>query len=236
MANRKPIIISILASAVILVGLGFYDNLRSNNDLEIALDETSEISLDGPLTAEEQEVHNPIATNTMNPTAVFTTNKGVIELELFTDQMPITTGNFISLAESGFYDGTKFHRVIDGFMVQGGDPNSKSDDDSTYGTGGSDNIQDEFVAGELLTNTRGTIAMANTGQPNSGSSQFFINLGDNSPLDFDDNRQPASKHPVFGRVISGMEVVDTIGKTEVKPPANVPVDAIVIESVKIVQN
>src|SRR5690606_28397234 len=99
--------------------------------------------------------NNPISTNDMNPTAVIKTNMGTVELELFSDLMPITTGNFIALSESGFYNETKFHRVIDGFMIQGGDPNSKGNDESIYGTGGpEENVQDEFVAADHLSNTR----------------------------------------------------------------------------------
>ena len=171
----------------------------------------------------------------MNPTAIFNTNRGVIKLELYADQMPITVGNFVALAESGFYNETKFHRVIDGFMIQGGDPNSKGRNESIYGTGGpAKNVQDEFVQGELLTNTRGTIAMANTGQPNSGGSQWFINLVDNTGLDFD--KPPTqSKHPVFGRVTVGMDVVDAIGVVETKQ-GNIPVEPVVIESIEIVSN
>jgi len=170
-------------------------------------------------------------TKNMNPVAVIETNLGVIELELFEDVMPITAGNFIALAESGFYDGVKFHRVIDGFMIQSGDPNTKTDDIDSYGTGGSGTtIPDEHVKGELLTNTRGTISMANSG-PQSGSSQFFINLVDNINLDFD--KEPlSSKHPVFGRVISGMGVVDQIGQVETGA-GNLPVEDVVIETVTI---
>jgi peptidylprolyl isomerase len=106
------------------------------------------------------------------------------------------------LVSSGFYDGLKFQRVIPNFMVQGGDPLTKEADTSRWGTGGPGySIKDEFVSNPLLTNTRGTIAMANAG-PNTGGSQFFINVADNTFLD--------GKHPVFGRVISGMDVVDKI--------------------------
>ncbi|MCA9363921.1 peptidylprolyl isomerase [Candidatus Kaiserbacteria bacterium] len=168
----------------------------------------------------------------MNRIALFTTNKGIIEIELFEDLMPITTGNFITLAEDGFYDNTKFHRVIDGFMIQGGDPNSKTDNTTIYGTGGPGyTIDDEFVRDPLLSNVRGTIAMANTGQPNSGGSQFFINTANNTALDFD--KQPfTSKHAVFGRVIVGMDVVDAISKTETGD-RDLPVDPVIIESVTI---
>jgi peptidylprolyl isomerase len=119
--------------------------------------------------------------------------------------MPVTAGNFAKLAGSGFYDGTIFHRVIEGFMIQGGDPTGT-------GTGGPGyTIADEFVKGR--SNRRGTIAMANTGRPNSGGSQFFINLVDNTYLDWDDPRTP-SAHPVFGEVVEGMDVVDRIGKVK----------------------
>jgi peptidylprolyl isomerase len=187
-----------------------------------------------PLTLEEQEVTNPTNVNDMNPIAVMTTNYGVIELELFTDTMPVTAGNFISLAENGFYDGIKFHRVIPDFMIQGGDPLTKDDSQAPrWGTGGPGYaIADEHVSGEQLTNTRGTISMANSG-PNSGGSQFFINLVDNTFLDFD--KEPLqSKHPVFGRVVNGIDVVDTIGGVETQP-GDRPVEPVVIESVTIRQ-
>lgn len=136
---------------------------------------------------------------------LLTTTEGDIIIEL-ADNMPITTGNFIKLVEEGFYDGVIFHRVIDGFMIQGGDPQGT-------GTGGPGyTIEDEFVEGS--TNVRGSISMANTGRPNSGGSQFFINLVDNTFLDWD--KPPASsKHPAFGVVVEGMDVVDAIGKTQV---------------------
>ncbi|PJC56404.1 peptidylprolyl isomerase, partial [Candidatus Kaiserbacteria bacterium CG_4_9_14_0_2_um_filter_41_32] len=94
----------------------------------------------------------------MNPIAVFETTDGIIELELFKDIMPITAGNFEKLVSEGFYDGVKFHRVIDGFMIQGGDPNTKTPNVLTYGTGGPGYaIADEHIKSDLLTNVRGTI-------------------------------------------------------------------------------
>lgn len=227
----KMITMTVVGSALVLGGLIWWQSTKHPPEL---LTET-DVSIDGPLTAEEQKVNNPIIANDMNPTAIIKTNKGTFELELFADQMPITTGNFIALAEAGFYNDTKFHRVIDGFMIQGGDPNSKGTDESKYGTGGpGKTIQDEFVEGENLSNTRGTISMANTGQPNSGGSQFFINLVDNTGLDFD--KPPfTSKHPVFGRVIKGMEVVDQIGSVETKA-GDIPTDPVIVQSVTIVRN
>ncbi len=125
---------------------------------------------------------------------VMETTLGTIEIELFPD-MPITSGNFASLVQKGFYNGTIFHRVINGFMVQGGDPTGTGRGGPGYV------IRDEFAPGRK--NDRGTIAMANAG-PNTGGSQFFINLVDNHYLD--------GRHPVFGRVTGGMDVVDRIAK------------------------
>lgn len=165
-----------------------------------------------------------------NTTVVMKTNKGDITIELFTKDMPITAGNFLKLAQEDFYDGIKFHRVIDGFMIQGGDPNSKDDAKrAQWGTGGPGYaIEDEFVPG--FSNVRGTLSMANSG-PNSGGSQFFINTVDNVNLDYD--KQPlSSKHPVFGRVVSGMDVVDAISKVATGP-GDVPVEAVSIVDISV---
>ncbi|MBI4144619.1 peptidylprolyl isomerase [Candidatus Woesearchaeota archaeon] len=128
----------------------------------------------------------------MTTRVILETNHGDIEIELYQD-MPVTAGNFQKLVEKGFYDGVIFHRVIPNFMAQGGDPTGT-------GTGGPGyNIKDEFTGHN--SNDRGTIAMANAG-PNTGGSQFFINVGDNNFLD--------TKHPVFGKIVEGMDVVDEI--------------------------
>jgi len=123
------------------------------------------------------------------------TTMGDVKIELFEDTMPITAGNFRKLVEKGFYDGTTFHRVIAGFMIQGGDPEGTGMGGPGY------TIKDEFTKDNR--NARGTISMANAG-PNTGGSQFFINVVDNKGLD--------RKHPVFGRVVGGMEFVDAISK------------------------
>ena len=229
MANVRQIVTIMGVTALLIIAIGLWIE-QGNKEPEVVLKGVE--TLDGPLAPEELEVTQPLITNEMNRIANIITNKGVIKIELFEDQMPITTGNFIKLAEEGFYDNTKFHRIIQGFMIQGGDPNTRSDEVLTYGTGGPGyTIQDEFVEGELLTNKRGTIAMANTGQPNSGGSQFFINTVDNYSLDF--NKEPlTSKHPVFGRVVEGLDIVDTIAGTETGE-RDVPVEPIVIESVTI---
>ena len=129
----------------------------------------------------------------------FETNHGDIVINLY-DDMPITTGNFKNLVEQGTYDGVIFHRIIYGFMIQGGDPTGTG-----FGDPNIPNIQDEFTHADGNKNDRYTISMANSG-PNTGSSQFFINLIDNNFLD--------TKHPAFGKVIEGMDVVDKIAKVQ----------------------
>jgi len=142
---------------------------------------------------------NNNGTSSEGPTKVLLqTTMGNITIEL-RDDMPITAGNFENLVQQDVYDGTIFHRVIKDFMIQGGDPTGTG-----YGDPSIPTIKDEFTSDNH--NTRGTIAMANTGQPNSGSSQFFINVVDNGQryASFD------SSYPVFGKVIQGMDVVDAI--------------------------
>jgi len=146
------------------------------------------------------------------------TNKGDIDIELY-DEMPVTAGNFKSLVEKGTYDGVIFHRVIDGFMIQGGDPSGTGMEDPSI-----PNIQDEFTNSELDKNNRGTISMANAG-PNTGSSQFFINLEDNNFLD--------GKHPVFGRVVNKMDVVDVIAKVQTREQDK-PVEDVVIKKASLI--
>jgi cyclophilin family peptidyl-prolyl cis-trans isomerase len=148
-----------------------------------------------------------------NPTATLETSLGNVEVELFTDKMPVTAGNFIDLAKAGFYDGLHFHRVIDGFMIQFGCPHSRDPKSPRAGTGESPrgNIQDEHPADAKLSNEPGTLSMANTGRPNSGGSQFFINTVHNAYLDW--FSPGPSKHPVFGKVIDGMDVIKAIEST-----------------------
>jgi len=142
---------------------------------------------------------------------LFQTTMGDITLQLRND-MPITTNNFKNLVQQGKYNGTIFHRVIAGFMIQGGDPTGTG-----YGDSSIPCIKDEFTRKNH--NDRGTIAMANAG-PNTGSSQFFINVVNNNYLD--------TKHPQFGKVLSGMDVVDAITKVrtsmEDKPFKNVTIN------------
>ena len=148
-----------------------------------------------------------------NPTALLETSLGNFKVELFADKMPITAGNFVKLAKSGFYDGLHFHRVINSFMLQFGCPHSRDPKSPRAGTGdGPDGtIKDEHPPNAKLSNEPGTLSMANTGQPNSGGAQFFINTVHNKYLDWFTEGQ--SRHPVFGRITSGMDVVKKIETT-----------------------
>ena len=147
-----------------------------------------------------------------NPTALLSTSLGDIKIELLQDKMPITAGNFVKLAKSGFYDGLHFHRVIDKFMVQFGCPHSRDPNSPRAGTGDSPDgpIADEHPADAKISNARGTISMANTGRPNSGSCQMFINVVDNPYLDWFSAGN--SRHPVFAKVTGGMDIADKISK------------------------
>lgn len=161
----------------------------------------------------------PISDNNMaeNKIVLLNTNKGDIKIELFSKTMPVTAGNFEKLVNESFYDGITFHRIIDGFMIQGGDPEGTGRGGPGY------TIPDEFTKNNK--NNRGTISMANAG-PNTGGSQFFINLVNNNYLD--------TKHPVFGKVIEGMDVVDAIAKVETDP-MDKPIEEVKIIKAEIVK-
>ncbi len=164
-----------------------------------------------------------------DPVAVIETNGGTIRVELYEDDAPITVQNFIRYAEDGFYDGLIFHRVMEGFMIQGGGFRSGMEYvDPTYGP-----IQNEAsVSGHR--NTRGTIAMARTQDPDSATSQFFINHADNDFLDWDNPQGDGYGYCVFGQVIEGMNVVDNIASvqtTTVDGHENVPVQDVIIQRV-----
>jgi len=172
---RKPVLVALAALAVVAVALMAMAAFLSGN-----------------MTGED------ISMKTKNKIAVFETSMGAFKVELYDDKAPETAGNFASIAERGFYNGLVFHRVIDGFMMQGGDPKG----DGTGGPGYA--IKDEFGPG-LKHDSEGIVSMANSG-PDTGGSQFFITLAPTPWLD--------GKHAIFGKVIEGMEVVRAIGKVQ----------------------
>ena len=150
-----------------------------------------------------------------NPTVNFETSLGNFTAEIFLDKMPITAANFLKLAKEGFYDGLHFHRVIGNFMIQFGCSHSKDPNSPRCGTGDSPfgRIPDEHPANQKLSNEPGTLSMANTGQPNSGSCQFFVNTVHNAYLDWFSPGN--SKHPVFGKITDGLDVVKKIETTPI---------------------
>jgi len=165
-----------------------------------------------------------------NPRVILSTNMGEIELELYPARAPVSVKNFFSYVRSGFYDGTIFHRVISGFMIQGGGYDINLNKKTTMSP-----IVNE--AGNGLKNYRGTIVYARTNVVNSATSQFFINLVDNHFLDHKNNTPSGFGYAVFGKVIRGMKAVDKIGtvKTGIKKGMrDVPLKPVVILSAKIV--
>ncbi len=163
-----------------------------------------------------------------NPQVRITTNMGVIEAELYADKAPLTVKNFLSYVERGYYNGTIFHRVIPGFMIQGGGfvPGLKQK---------STGVPVKNEADNGLKNLAGTLAMARTPDPHSASAQFFINTVDNAMLDHRDKSDRGWGYAVFGKVAKGMEVVKKIGSTQTRtvgPFENVPTYDVVIEKVE----
>jgi len=154
--------------------------------------------------------------------AVIETSMGVIEIEFLNEKAPGHVKNFKSLAKKGFYNGTTFHRVIPGFMIQGGDPNSKQEDRTTHGTGGPGySIKAEF---NDTRHKRGIVSMARSSDPDSAGSQFFIVVKDSLFLDF--------KYTAFGRVIKGMDVADKIAGVS-RDNADNPKKRVVVKSITI---
>ncbi len=174
-------------------------------DTAASTDTTGTKAADTTATADTTAQEKPMS-EYENKVAELHTTAGEIHIRFFPDVAPNHVKNFIDLAAKGFYDGTKFHRVIPGFMVQGGDPNTKAGDPNTWGTGGAaTNVKAEF---NTVSHKRGIVSMARAQHPDSASSQFFIVVADSTFLD--------RQYTVFGQVTKGMEIADTI----VKAPRN----------------
>ena len=187
-------------------------------EAEPAADETAE-------PAEEQ-----ISTETEEPmkdyskiVAEMTTDAGTIVMGFYPDKAPKHVANFVRLSESGFYAGTRFHRVIPGFMIQGGDPNTKAGDPRTWGTGGTG----DYVPAEFndISHKRGILSMARSSNPDSASSQFFIMVKDNPGLD--------RQYSIFGKVLAGMDVVDAIVNAPRNPSNDRPNSPTAIQAITI---
>jgi peptidyl-prolyl cis-trans isomerase A (cyclophilin A) len=173
---------------------------------------------------EKQSTAKTTTVNDSENTVILLTNKGNIKLKLYPEKAPITVKNFLSYIDSGFYNNTIFHRIIPGFVIQGGGFSKEMDRKKTLSP-----IKNEADNG--LKNLRGTLSMARTNIVNSATSQFFINLKDNDSLD---HGSRDFGYAVFAEVIEGMEIVDKIAsvKTTNSPMPNIPVEQVVIESVK----
>ncbi|MGH8569596.1 MAG: peptidylprolyl isomerase [Gammaproteobacteria bacterium] len=166
------------------------------------------------------------------PRVELKTSLGDIVVALYPDKSPKTVANFLQYVNEGFYAGTIFHRVIDGFMIQGGGFTIDFAQKPTHAA-----IENE--AGNGVKNTRGTLAMARTGDPHSATAQFFINVVDNAPLDHTAPTQSGFGYCVFGEVVEGMDVVDQIRKVPTKsrgPHQDVPLTSIVIETATALTN
>ena len=178
------------------------------------------------------EAEMPIIQETSMTQVTIKTSVGDIHLELDGEKAPITVENFVAIAKSGYYDGTIFHRVINGFMVQGGGLNA----DMSNKSSGTAPIQNEANNG--LTNDRGTVAMARTMEPHSATGQFFVNHKDNGFLNHTGENSQGWGYAVFGKVIEGMDVVDAIADVETGSTGghqDVPVEVITIESVTVAE-
>uniref|UniRef100_UPI000AEDC2AE peptidylprolyl isomerase n=1 Tax=Massilibacillus massiliensis TaxID=1806837 RepID=UPI000AEDC2AE len=209
---QKKGIVLLLVSMMLFVTVGCFGNSSQKQE------EQKSQGLSNGMKYSDMAKETKPPVNQKNRIAVFDTNQGQFQIELFEDKAPITTKNFITLVEKGFYNGLIFHRVIDGFMIQGGDPNGKGSGGPGY------TIPDEFHP-DLRHDRAGILSMANAG-PNTGGSQFFITLGQTPWLD--------GKHSVFGAVVDGMDIVRKIGK--VTTGANdKPVTDVVIQKITIIE-
>lgn len=216
----KTSISAIVLALILSLGVWYFASTRDKASPILGNEYGQNQNLEmGDVSNESQSLENNqqrIMKGTIN------TNKGSITIEFLENFAPNTVANFVKLAESGFYNGVKFHRVIPGFMIQGGDPLTKDDSKKdAWGTGGPGyQFADEISANNK--NSYGTISMANSG-PNTNGSQFFINVADNNFLD--------PKHTVFGKVIDGMEVVEMISKVDTDANDR-PLEEVVILSIK----
>jgi peptidyl-prolyl cis-trans isomerase B (cyclophilin B) len=183
------------------------------------------LAADAPAQTQKTQGAPKVEAKSPHAVATLVTNKGTITFELLPELAPEHVKNFIDLATSGFYNGTKFHRVIPGFMIQGGDPNSKTPNTSTWGMGnGPRTLKAEFSPADKASHVRGTVSMARSSNPNSASCQFFIVQGDSKFLD--------GQYSIFGTVVTGMDVVDAIANTP-RDQGDRPLQDVTIEKVTI---
>lgn len=204
--------------------------MKNNNILKLTLSSFALAFILNSCSKKSDEVEVPIIKEISMTQVTIKTSAGDIQLELNGEKAPITVKNFVDIANSGYFEGTIFHRVINGFMVQGGGLNADMSDKSS----GTAPIQNEANNG--LTNDRGTIAMARTMDPHSATSQFFINHKDNGFLNHTAENSQGWGYAVFGKVTEGLDVVDQIADVATGSSGghqDVPLEVITIESVTI---
>jgi peptidyl-prolyl cis-trans isomerase A (cyclophilin A) len=213
MKNKIIAITALVVSLLVLFLVVFNNKKEAQQNTEVLAYENL-----------ENNVNNIMNTKEEYTIVTFKTNLGSFDIELWNTKAPVTVENFLNLASNGFYEGVRFHRVIEGFMIQGGDPLTKDVSQlNRWGTGGPGYVFDDEIHSENR-NAPGTISMANAG-PGTNGSQFFINVNDNSYLD--------EKHTVFGKVISGYDVIEKISLVDTVPGADRPVEDVVIEHITI---
>jgi len=225
-------VIRCVAAALIIASLSFAVGCSDGRDADEP-DKTAPAETPGataPTAASRPETDAPSTApmEAAKPMVIIETSLGDITVELWPEKAPITVENFLTYVDEGFYDGTVFHRVIGDFMIQGGGMTRRLQPKATRGP-----IRNEASAD--LKNRRGTIAMARTGEIHSATSQFFINTVDNPFLDHRDETPRGFGYAVFGRVVAGMEVVDSIGAVETRTlggMADVPAEPVVIERIR----
>jgi len=227
-----PKLVLVLVMAVFIQGCRSKEPLELYKPGEVQAYKTQRSSMAGAdmrsATAPDAPATS-IAPKEQGPQVVLNTNKGTIVIELYPDRAPVTVENFLRYVNEGFYAGTVFHRVIPGFMIQGGGFTADMQQKPTY-----EPIRNE--AGNGLRNQRGTVAMARTNDVDSATAQFFINLVDNSFLN---GNGRTGGYAVFGRVIEGMDVVDEIAFVSTAksgPHDDVPVEPVIIESAVVRSN
>ena len=206
--------------------------MKNNNIYRLGLCTFALAFLLNSCSNKSDEAEMPIIQETSMTQVTIKTSVGDIHLELDGEKAPITVENFVAIAKSGYYDGTIFHRVINGFMVQGGGLNA----DMSNKSSGTAPIQNEANNG--LTNDRGTVAMARTMEPHSATGQFFVNHKDNGFLNHTGENSQGWGYAVFGKVTEGMDVVDAIADVETGSTGghqDVPVEVITIESVTVAE-
>ena len=204
--------------------------MKNNNILKLTLSSFALAFILNSCSKKSDEVEVPIIKEISMTQVTIKTSAGDIQLELNGERAPITVKNFVDIANSGYFEGTIFHRVINGFMVQGGGLNADMSDKSS----GTAPIQNEANNG--LTNDRGTIAMARTMDPHSATSQFFINHKDNGFLNHTAENSQGWGYAVFGKVTEGLDVVDQIADVATGSSGghqDVPLEVITIESVTV---